>query len=274
MNLHFWSHQKPLHMLWRVEKDGRASHLVGTAHFFPYSFRRALTKLMRNVDTVLFEGPLDEASSERIAAYGRRGDGMPAFVEALRPEAIQAIDRLLRERLDGQDDESWLLSLVERKPVYFESFTHGLRPYAAFFSIWQTCLGWEYSVDMDGYQAACKLGKQIQFLETLEEQLEVLDKIPLERITRLLNDVENWDEYNRGYVKFYLNGNLENLTRLTSRFATRGPTVIGVRDRIQFERMKPVFEREDALAFIGFPHIPGVTELFQTEGYTITQTST
>jgi uncharacterized protein YbaP (TraB family) len=33
MNLPFWPHEKALRMLWRVEKDGRASHLIGTAHF-------------------------------------------------------------------------------------------------------------------------------------------------------------------------------------------------------------------------------------------------
>jgi uncharacterized protein YbaP (TraB family) len=273
MNILFWSDQKPLRMLWRVEKDGRASHLVGTAHFFPYSFRRALTRLMRDVDTVMFEGPLDDASSEQIAAHGRDGDKMPSFVEDLRPEAIREIDRLLREQVDGQGNEAWFLSLMEREPVYFESFTCGMRSYAAFFSIWQTCLGWKYSVDMEGYQVACKLGKNIQAIETIDEQLEVLDNISIERITRLLNDVESWDEYNKGYVNYYLKGDLERLTKLTSRFATRGPVVIGARDRIQFERMKPVFEQEDALAFIGFPHIPGVAELFREDGYTVTQTS-
>ena len=273
MNLLFWSHQKPLRMIWRVEKDGHASHLVGTAHFFPYSFRRALTRLIRNVDTVLFEGPLDEASSEQIATHGRDGDEMPAFVQDLRPEAIREIDRLLREQANGQSNEAWLLSLVEREPVYFESFMRGLRPYAAFFSVWQTCLGWKHSVDMEGYQAARVLGKNIQALETLEEQLEVLNNISTERITRMLNDVENWDAYNKSYVRYYLEGDLERLTKLTSRFATRGPRVIGARDRIQFERMKPVFEREDALAFIGFPHVPGVAELFRAEDYTVTQVS-
>ena len=260
-------------MLWHVEKDGRASHLVGTAHFFPYSFRRALTRLMRDVDTVLFEGPLDEASSEQIANHGRDGDEMPAFVKDLRPEAIREIDRLLREQANGQNNEAWILSLVEREPVYFEAFMRGMRPHAAFFSIWQTCLGWKYSVDMEGYQVACKLGKNIQTLETIDEQLKVLDNISLERITRLLNDVENWGEYNKSYVKYYLEGDLERLTELTSGFATRGPVLIGKRDRIQFERMEPVFEREDALAFIGFPHIPGVAALFRDEGYTVTQVS-
>jgi len=228
---------------------------------------------MRDVDTVMFEGPLDEASSERIAAHGRDGDEMPAFVKDLRPEAIREIDRLLREQADGQGNEAWILSLVERKPVYFESFMCGKRPYAAFFSVWQICLGWKYSVDMDGYQAARKLGKNIQTLETLDEQLEVLDNISTERITRMLNDVESWEEYNKSYVRYYLEGDLEQLTKLTSRFDTRGQAVIGARDCIQFERMKPVFEREDALAFIGFPHVPGVAELFRNEGYTVKQVS-
>jgi uncharacterized protein YbaP (TraB family) len=127
---------------------------------------------------------------------------------------------------------------------------------------------------MEGYQVACKLGKQIQFLETLEEQLEVLDNISLDRIARLLNDVDTWVDYNRKYVQYYLEGELENLVNLTSRFATRGPVVVGARDRILFERMLPVIEREDALAFVGFPHIPGVVKLFRDDGYTIIQAGT
>lgn len=271
MNLPFWPHEKPLRMLWRVEKDGLASHLIGTAHFFPYSFRRALTDLIRPATVVLFEGPLDEASSAHIAEYGRQGQDVPAFVEALSPETIREIDRLLRERLDGQTDASWLLSLVDRKPTYFESFTRGVRPWAAFFSIWQTYLGWEYSVDLEGYRIACKLGKQVQFLETLEEQLAVLDNIPAERIARQLNDVENWESYKNEYVKTFLNGDLEKMVALSAQFATRGPAVIGARDRILFERMLPVIAREPALAFVGFPHIPGVTELLRSAGYTVTQ---
>ncbi|GAB4505480.1 MAG: TraB/GumN family protein [Anaerolineales bacterium] len=270
MNLFSWLTEKPLRMVWRVEKDGNASHLVGTAHFFPYSFRRSLTRLMQGVATVMFEGPLDEASSERIAEYGRQGEDFSTFVDAVTPEAVQAIDRLLRERLDGQDD-AWLLSLVERRPVYFEAFTRGVRPWAAFFSIWQTYLGWKYSVDLEGYQIARKLGKQVLFLETLEEQLAVLDNIPPERIARQLNDVENWDIYQTDYVRIFLEGDLEKMVELTARFATRGPVVVGARDRILFERMKPVFECEGALGFVGFPHVPGVSQLLREDGYIVTQ---
>jgi uncharacterized protein YbaP (TraB family) len=258
-------------MIWRAEKNNRASHLVGTAHFFPHSFARAFTHLMQTATTALFEGPLDEANSARIAEYGRQSENTPTFVDLLTPDAIREIERILRNRLDGQNGDAWLLSLVERKPVYFETFTRGVRPWAAFFSIWQTCLGWKYSMDLEGYQIARKLGKPIHFLETLDEQLAVLDDIPLERIARQLNDVENWKSYQDEYVEIFLAGDLEKLIGLTARFVTRGPIVVGARDQILFDRMKPIFERADAVAFIGFPHVPGVTKLLRDAGYAVTQ---
>jgi len=270
-NLLFWKNEKPLRMVWRVEKNGYASHLVGTAHFFPYSFCRPLTRLMRPVVTVMFEGPLDDASSARIAEYGRQGDHVPTFVDALTPEAIKEIERVLRRRLDGQNGDAWLWSLVERKPIYFESFTRGVRPWAAFFSIWRTYLDWKYSVDLEGYQIASRLGKQIHFLETLDEQLAVLDNIPVERIACQLNDYANWDTYKTEYIQTFLTGDLDKMMMLTARFVTRGPVIVGARDQILFDRMKPVIERENAVAFIGFPHVPGVTELLRNDGYVVTQ---
>lgn len=271
MNILSWFTRKPLRMVWRVEKIGRASHLVGTAHFFPHSYRHALTDLMRDVDTVIFEGPLDETSSAEIAEYGRNGGDTVNFADQLTQDTIREIDRILRERLDGQSSNTFDLSLFDPTPVYFEMYTKGVKPWAAFFSIWQTYLGWEYSMDLEGYQIACKLGKQVKYLESLSDQMKVLDNIPLERIVRQLNDVKNWKKYKADYVNTFLSGDLESLVSLSSRFATRGPAIVGERDRIFFEGMKPVFKKENALAMVGFPHIPGVTQLLRDDGYTVTQ---
>jgi len=46
--------------------------------------------------------------------------------------------------------------------------------------------------DLEAYQIACALGREIHFLETIDEQLAVLDNIPMERHARQLNDVSNW----------------------------------------------------------------------------------
>jgi hypothetical protein len=253
-------------MVWRVERGARRLHLVGTAHFFPYSFARALRRLIRPVRIVLTEGPLDEVSSERIAEYGRTGANNLA--EQLAPQAIRRIEQRLRDHLD-HGGSAWLIP--PSGPVFFEAYTAGVRPWAAFFSIWGASLGWRYSMDAEGYQVACRLGKQIGCLETLDEQLAVLDSIPVERIVRQLNDVENWDAYLRDYVRLFLVGDIDGLVATTSRFVTRGPTVVGERDERMFHALQPILAAEDAVAFVGFPHIPGITQLFREAGCAVTQ---
>ncbi len=256
----------PLRMVWRVERNGRCSHLVGTAHFFPYSFARPLTRLIRPAIVVLTEGPLDAASSEAIAEYGRSGTNNLAAL--LQPDAIGRIEKILRERAN-HDGAAWFIP--PPGPVYFEAYTTGVRPWAAFFSIWGAYLGWRYSVDAEGYRIAGKLGKRIGSLETLEEQLAVLDSIPVERIVRQLNDVANWDAYRREYVRLYLAGDLDGLVALTAGFVTRGPAVVGRRDSSMFAALRPFFDAGDTVAFIGFPHVPGVTHLLREAGYAVTQ---
>lgn len=270
MNLRFWKDEKPLRMLWRIEKDHRVAHLIGTAHFFPYSFKHTFTRLLRAAELALFEGPLDEASSARIAEYAKQAEGIPTFVEMLTPEARAEIERLLRARLDT-DRATNLYLFTQRPTSYLETFTQGVRPWAAFFAIWQTYLAWNYSMDLEGYRIAQRLGKPIQYLETVEEQLAALDDIPLERIARQFNAVKEWEQYKQTYLELFLKGDLEQLMTFTARFVTRGPRIIGARDRVMFERMTPFIANATVVIFIGFPHIPGVTQLLREAGYTITQ---
>ncbi len=258
-------------MAWKVEKDGRSSYLVGTAHFFPHSFARALTGLIRKVETVIFEGPLDEGSMDQIAGYGRLGENSPSLVDNLEPDVIKEINRQLSRHLENQTGSDLRLLLQPSRPNYFEMYARGVRPWMAFFSIWSAYLNWKYSVDMEGFEIARKLGKKICFLETIDEQLAVLDAIPLERIVRQLNEVRNWQSYSDRYVKLFLEGDVQDLLSLTDNFASRCRPVVSDRDAVLFQRMKPILEEEDAVAFIGFPHFPGVSTLLLDEGYRVTQ---
>ncbi len=267
-----WLNHKPLKMVWKVHKDGFNSYLVGTAHFYPYSFSRSLRKLLERVDTILTEGPLDDDSMQKIADHGRDGNGSVDVLELLDPEAVQEINRLLAERLAESDgSDLYLLFHPASQPGYIRLFTQDARPWMALFSIWTTYLNWKYSVDLEAFQLAQRMGKQTLHMETIEEQIAVLDGIPLERVQRHLNDVKNWKTYRDHYVQHFLEGDLEKLVLMTERFPTRTPVAIGERDRIMFQRMKPVFERGPAAAFVGFPHVPGVRELFLQEGYTVSQ---
>ncbi len=274
MNLSFFRRllkNKPLRMVWTIEKGEQVAYLVGTAHFFPYSFSRSLTRLLQKVETAIFEGPLDEASMNRIAEWGHGGNSSPPLADLLEPEAVREINRQLGKRLARQPEEELYLLLQPTPPNYLELYSQGVRPWMAFFSIWTTYLGWPYSVDMEGYRIAQKLDKKICFLETIDEQLDVLDGIPLERIVSQLNGIKQWKSYAERHVDAFLAGDIEALLALMGRVPTRSPNVVGHRDVILYERMKAIFDRETAVAFVGAPHIPGVSTMFLEAGYTLTQ---
>lgn len=146
----------------------------------------------------------------------------------------------------------------------------GMKPWMAFFAIWANFLekkGWRYSVDFEAYCMAREMDKDVVFLETIEEQIDVLKSLSHENIVHFLNRVDHWDKYTQEYVKCYLDGNLENLKSMWSRFPTRHVSVIDRRDKILYERMLVYLVKGDAVAFVGAPHIRGISKMLRADGY-------
>ena len=50
------SKEKELKMIWELDKNSKRSLLIGTAHFFPYSFKTSLTNCLQSARTAIFEG--------------------------------------------------------------------------------------------------------------------------------------------------------------------------------------------------------------------------
>ena len=271
MDLLWWK-EKHLKTVWRVEKDGRVSLLVGTAHFSPYSFKRTLTRLIQGVETVLFEGPLDEQSMARVVQYGQRGEKTPSLYEALDPSAIKEINRQLVARWHTSATAGTYLDLIRPKTLdLLENFTRGVRPWMAFFSIWSAFLNWNHSMDVEAFHTAHKLGKKIQYLETIEDQLVALDGIPFERIVNYLNHIDRWKAHKEVFLKAFLEGDLQKFLSMTGEFPSRCDSILMKRNPIFFERMKTFFEERKTLAFVGVAHIPGIREMFLDQGYRVIQ---
>ena len=268
----FWWKEKRLRTVWRVEKDGKASLLVGTAHFTRYRFKKALTKLVQKADTILFEGPLDQESMARVVQYGRQGENTPSVYEALDPQAIKELNKQLGNRLNAPTTVGTYLELIHSKASnYLESYTAGVRPWMAFFTVWSALLDWKYSMDVEAFHIAQSFGKKIRFLETIEDQLAALDGVPFERIVNYLNHVEKWKMHKDLFQKAFVNGEVEKFVSMTGEFPTRCESIIQRRDPIFFEGMKPFFEEGRATAFVGVGHIPGIQKLFLAEDYQIIQ---
>lgn len=268
--------EKKLRMVWRIEQGRSKSFLVGTAHFFPYSFRKSLICLIEKTDSTLFEGPLDEGNMEAVRAYGLKGWSGPSLYEALHPRVIRMIDGEVRNRAHGA--EGLLGPYTElfqpKDQELLTSEIDGLRPWMAFFKLWSQFLihrGWKYSVDLEALAVARELGKKVVFLETIEEQLAALDGIPFDRIVNYVNDFGIWGKYSRRHRRQYLKGSLDGLLNTTSKFPSRCASIVDQRDPVLYRRMKPYLDEGNAGIFLGTTHIPGVTRLLEDNGFTVSQ---
>jgi uncharacterized protein YbaP (TraB family) len=268
--------ERELRMVWEIEKNERKSFLVGTAHFFPHSFRKSLANLIRHSDTVLFEGPLDESNMDVVRKYGFEGKQGPSLYEALDSNTIIEINK----ELGGSSGytECSLAAYVALSNLKNQDLLslaiEGLRPWMAFFKLWSQFLvkrGWKYSVDLEALAVARELGKKVVFLETIEEQLAALDGIPFEKIVDYFNNFRNWGRFSRHHRKQYLKGSLDGLLNITTEFPTRCASIIDHRDPVFFERMKPYVEAGEAAVFVGTTHIRGIKKMLEEDGFKVSQ---
>jgi hypothetical protein len=251
-------------MVWGVERHGRRSTLIGAAHFFPRHFHGDLRRLISEARIVLLEGPLDEEATRKVLAAGR-GTGGGMLYEAAR-DKINAELGIVRPPLDLHQ---LLKDLVfGRQDEWLEEEMRALKPWAAFFGVWtryRAREGWAHSLDLDAARIAAALGKEIVYLETIEEQIAALEAVPLERILNFMN--VDWSAYCAAYERHYLAGELDALVAAAQAFPTYCEPIIERRDPLLAERMARELERGQACVVIGVAHCPGVLARLNELGY-------
>jgi len=265
-------YEKKLKMVWAVEKKKKASHLVGTAHFFPYSFKGSLKQYIKGAQHVLFEGPLDKKNMNKVLQAGFHGENAPHLFEELDPHTINRITLALIPSRQNR------LSVLFLNPYHLSANTthamvSGMKSWLAFFTLWTGFLeknGWKYSVDMEAYGVARQMAKKVIFLETIEEQIDALERISHKKIIDFLGRVDRWGEYAREYATCYLDGDLRRLKSSRIGFPSRDSSVIDRRDTILYERMVAYLEKGSTVAFVGAPHVSGIRDLLHADGFLTT----
>lgn len=264
--------ERPFAMLWKLTKNGRTSWIGGTAHSFRYSFAAAFRKLFREVDTVLFEGPLDPAS---LAAFGRHGStrdaDAPRVIDHLSEDQILRLERVVngpRGRLAASLNMTW------RSPADVRGILARHRPWSVFFTLYNAFLerhGWTRSVDLEAWKIAHETARNVIGMESVEEQLAALESVPMDRIVRFLGDPEDWRRRMRESKAAYLSGDLTRMLNTSAEFPTRTNTVIGLRDQRFRERMRPHIERGRAAVFVGTAHMLNLETMLREDGFTVTR---
>jgi uncharacterized protein YbaP (TraB family) len=263
--------EKEMKMIWEVKNGDKKSYLVGTAHFFPYSFKASLSRYLREAGAVLFEGPLDKDNMAKVVKAGTEENTTHLF-DILDKQTVDRISEAILPICRSKSSFFFFnpRTLREENPAY--EMIAGMKPWLAFFTIWSKFLernGWRNSVDYEAYTLAQEMDKDVVFLETIEEQIKVLESLSFERIQFFLEKVEQWNEYAQEYARSYLDGDLENLKSMWGRFPTRHSAVIGDRDEILYKRMLAHLQKGDAIAFVGAPHLRGIGDLLRADGYEV-----
>jgi hypothetical protein len=250
----------------------RESFLVGTAHFSPYSFKGSLSRLLKESEYALFEGPLDPSSMERVVAAGMAGENTDSFLDELDAKTIEAVAQVLGLGGSGQTFLFALPGTARTLRAYVAQTLGDMKPWMTFFSIYTAYLrrnGWKHSVDMEAYTIATELGKTVVFMETIEEQIQVLETVSRRQIVDFMRRIDSWPSYTRDFMRWYLNADLAQIELNPYGFPTRTPRLIDCRDTVFCERMQPYLERGGAAVFVGAPHIPGVRRILMDAGYEV-----
>lgn len=262
--------QKRFAMLWEIEKQGRRSWIGGTAHFFCYSFENSFRKLFAQVDTVIFEGPLDQASMDEVAAIGRSpAAGSPRLIDHLQEEEIRQLERVV---CGPKGAWAKLLGLQAANPPDVLFFLGRTRPWMAFFSLWTSFLGrhgWNQSVDLEAWRLAHAMGKTVRTMETIAEQVETLESIPIPRIVNFFRQCRQWPRYIQRNAKAYLKGDIDAMSGTTTEFPTRTELVIGRRDANFLAGMQPFIEQGRCVVFVGTAHMINLRRMLGDAGFTV-----
>lgn len=266
--------QRPFGMLWEVEKNGKRSWLAGTAHFFCYSFENSFRKLFKQVDTLIFEGPLDPQTLAIVDAAGKRPDpaapaGQPPLIELLTEEEIHTLERVVRG-----PEGFWprLLNMEAARKVDVRWYLRHARPWCAMFTLWTGFLerqGWQQSVDLEAWYLGQELGKAVIGMESVEEQLASLDAVPVDRVITHFRHCRGWHKQVQNNVASYLAGDLATMMGTSTEFPTRTTTIIGLRDQRFRERMTPFLEVGGCVVFVGSAHLLNLRDMLRADGFTL-----
>lgn len=263
--------QRPYAMLWKLEKNGNTSWIGGTAHSFRYSFASSFRKLFNEVDTVIFEGPLDGASLSAFARHGHTRGDAPRIADYLTEKEIRTLEKIV---CGPQGKFAHFCNMAWKTPVDVRGILSDYRPWSVFFSLYYAFLerhGWTQSVDLEAWEIAHDMGRNVIGMESIDEQIASLESVPLERIIRFLQHPENWKTRMRQSLSAYLAGDLENMLGTSTEFPTRTERVIGFRDERFRERMRPYIELGRTAVFVGTAHMLNLENMLREDGFTVTK---
>ena len=238
-------------LLWRLtpHKGGPDSYLFGTMHVRDLRAFNWLDRAKHCLDKCdVFATEFDFSDSDPNAlATVLQGSDQGPLDETLKPGAWKSLQRLCKKRLGV--------------PAEHMRFSH---PMAVSMALTNSLLADEtnYSLDETLWNYAREQGKQTTGVETFEEQLDILGKIPykqhLKSLTWLLKNYKRQKKRLRKMMHWYNAGELQKLYRAAKKDA-KGMRKILLFDRNQLmaDRVVEIASQQSLFCAVGAGHLAG-----------------
>lgn len=255
-------------LLWQIEKDGRRNHVLGTFHVSDPEIVTVpphVNRIVVAARQLVLEVRQDSRSQQIIA--DRSLLTQATLSQLLGPELYEQVVQAMRARgmapAGVQRLKPWAVGLMLNFPA------PSLDP------VLDVSLQYRFQAQ----------NKPVQALETIDEQLDVFDHLPLaDQIQFLASALEQLPDFDRNLEQMknlYKAGDLEaiqhfaqaQMKQTDSAAMTRlMHAIIDQRNQRMYERMQPYLQQSDTLIAVGALHLPGntgVLQLLKNNGYRI-----
>lgn len=253
-------------LLWKVEKQGyNTSYLFGTIHVKDervFHFNDSLFSKLDEVDVLVTELDL---STESILAMveGMKLPEGKTLQDVMKPKQY--------ERLRDFAEEHVALNFSQ-----LEKF----KPFMVLMLTMQKEIpnNTSEAVDMYLYNYAVKIGKKTKALETLDEQLEALDALSIEKIIKSIDEYES--EKGISYedmILAYQNSDIQAMNELTKLEEAKNEkfmkAIFDKRNKVMAKRIPLMMKESSTFFAIGAGHLAGtkgVLSKLENDGFKIT----
>lgn len=263
-------------LLWRIEGEEleEPSYLYGTIHLIKeedFVFGEHLKKTLMEAEKLALEIPLDEEAMMG-AAMGLMYKGDTTLSDFVSPEQMDTLSTFFRDTI-GLSKMEWM-SYQKMKPF-------------ALSQVFLTNMLGEMpmSFELEFKKIADSLEIPIVGLETIEDQLAVINGMPMEsQIEMVMTSVRDYQETTEEFdklIRFYKEQKLDSLHHLMASeyddILEFSESFLDQRNRNWIPKIEELIKAQTTFIAVGAGHLlgdQGVIKLLEAEGYTLTPIET
>lgn len=264
-------------LLWEISGNGlkQKSYLYGTMHVsdervfnFPSSFKAAFDSCRTFAMELDLDSAQNPANALKLMQYMLMTDGK-TLKDLLSKKEYKTVEKFFEKH-----SPTPLNMLTMMKPIFLISIVETAKPKPS----------GERTEPLDKYLAtlAKNADKPVIGLETLEEQMQALNTIPVkeqaQQLVQAIKETEKMKKDNKNMdelMKYYTQGDLSKLYEFSQKSGPKGEAqkaLVTQRNHNMADRIDAKMKNTSLFVAVGALHLPGeegIIRLLEKKGYTL-----